>query len=105
MTYPIKLRQKIFAIKAKRGLTYEETAEYFEISARTLLRWSKRLEPCVKHKYHKSKIDKEALKEDVKNHPDAYHYERAKRLGVSTSCVRYNLQKLKISYKKKPKPP
>jgi len=105
MTYPIKLRQKVFAIKAKKGLTFEETAEYFEISARTLLRWSKRLEPYVKHKYHKSKIDIEALKEDVKKYPDAYSYERGKRLRVSPSCIRYNLKKLKISYKKKPKPP
>jgi transposase len=105
MTYPIKYRQKVFAIKAKKGLTFEETGEHFEIPIRTLFRWSKRLEPYEKHRYHKSKIDKEKLLEDVNVYPDAYQKERALRLGVSESCVCITLKKLKISYKKNTKAP
>ena len=42
----------------------------------------------------------EALSLDVKQYNDGYNYERADRLGVSTSCVRYALKRLGISYKK-----
>lgn len=100
MTYPLKYRQKVFAMKAKNKWTFEETAKHFEIPLRTLFRWSKRLEPIIKHEKHKTKIDIKRLLDDVNKYPDAYQYERAKRLNVSQWCVGYNLQKLKITYKK-----
>jgi transposase len=103
MTYPLKYREKVFALKEKNNWTFEETAKHFEIPARTLFRWSKRLEPILKHKKHKSKIDKNKLLEDVELYGDSYLCERSKRLGVSITCVWSTLKKLKISYKKKPK--
>ena len=41
-----------------------------------------------------------ALAEDVQQFPDAYHYERAKRLKVSERCVGFALKRLGITYKK-----
>ena len=38
--------------------------------------------------------------EDVKKYPDAYNYERAQRLNVSTSGIYCALRRLEISYKK-----
>lgn len=105
MRYPKELRQKVLSMKVKNGWTFKKTAEHFEICIRTLLRWSKRLEPYSKHRNHKTKIDKDKLLEDVKKYPDAYQYERGLRLGVSQSCICYTLKKLKISYKKNAKAP
>ena len=42
----------------------------------------------------------EALKRDVEEYPDAYHYERAQRLGVSQRGIGYALKRLGISRKK-----
>jgi transposase len=50
------------------------------------------------------KIDKEALKGDIAEYPDAYSYERAKRFGVSIFTISYWLKKLGYSYKKKSSP-
>jgi transposase-like protein len=104
MRYTKELRQKVLSMKAKNGWTFQKTAEHFEICIRTLFRWSKCIE-IKKRKEYKTKINIELLKKDVELYPDAYQYERAKRLGVSDVCVLKNLRKLKISYKKKLNPP
>ncbi|SFI79179.1 IS630 transposase-related protein, partial [Nitrosomonas sp. Nm34] len=44
----------------------------------------------------------EILAQDVKNYPDAYQYERAKRLGVSKQGINHALKRLSVTYKKKP---
>jgi transposase len=101
MRYPIEYRQKVFAIKAKKGLTFEETAEYFEIPIRTIFRWSRNIEPKLRSKIRNKKIDEELLQKDVDKYPDGYQYERAKRFGVSVATVCRALKQLKISHKKK----
>jgi hypothetical protein len=40
------------------------------------------------------------LAQDVKNNPDAYQYERAKRLGVSKQGINHALKRLGVTYKK-----
>ena len=40
------------------------------------------------------------LEEDVKNNPDAYQYERAKRLEVSQTAVHFGLKRMGVTYKK-----
>ena len=40
------------------------------------------------------------LEENVINNPDAYQYERAKRLEVSQTAVHFGLKKLGMTYKK-----
>ncbi len=47
-----------------------------------------------------TKLDMEALEQDVKEYPDAYQYERASRLGVCQRAIGYALERLKVSYKK-----
>ncbi len=42
----------------------------------------------------------EILAQDVKDHPDAYQCERAKRLGVSTQGINHALRRLGVTYKK-----
>lgn len=60
------------------------------------MRWGKVLE--VKRTRHKpTKIDMEALKQDVEIYPDAYHYERAARFRISESDIRSALKCLGVN--------
>jgi transposase len=52
-----------------------------------------------------TKIDMEALEQDVQTYPEAYQYERAERLGVSRRGIGYALKRLGISRKKTFSPP
>ena len=100
MTYSLELRQHIFKVKQKEGLTFEETAARFHVSARTLFRWEQRLEPQVTHKKHSRKIDLEALAKHVEQEPNGYQRARAAYFGVSQPSIWAALKELKISYKK-----
>ncbi|WP_231858699.1 IS630 transposase-related protein [Xenorhabdus nematophila] len=58
------------------------------------------IEPCMTRDKPPTKISDETLIADVKNYPDDYQWERAKRLGVSQSAIHYALKRLKITVKK-----
>ena len=103
MTYPIKFRQQVFAVKDKYKLTFEQTSERFDIPIRTLFRWQNQLEPCLTRNKPATKIDMEALKKDIELYPDDYQRERAERLNVSQSAIGQALKRLGISYKKNTK--
>lgn len=100
MTYPLDFRRKVFETKKRKGWTFEETSQNFSIPIRTLFRWQECLEPCLKRNKAATKIDMQALSEDIAASPDAYQWERAKRFGVSPSGIRWALKRLKITYKK-----
>jgi transposase len=103
MTYSIQFRKKVLKLQAT-GESFIKLSERFKISPTTISRWKKQLAP-LKHRNKKPvKIDYEALKKDIQEHPDSYSYERALRLGVSTSGIRYAKKRLGISYKKNTKP-
>ena len=103
MTYPLKFREKVFVVKEKYHLTFEQTSERFDIPIRTLFRWQNKLEPCLTRNKPATKIDMEALKKDVEQHPDDYQWERAKPFNVSQSTIGLALKRLGISNKKNPK--
>lgn len=100
MTYSLDFRQKVFEVKEKQGLTFEETSQLFGISMKTLFRWQQRLEPCMKRNKPATKIDMELLSQDVVDFPDAYQWERAERFGVSAWGIGVALRRLRISHKK-----
>ena len=99
MTYPLKFRQKVFEVKKKYSLTYQETSERFDISIRTLFRWEQRLEP-KKTRNKPAKIDMDALAQHVEDYPDAYQWERAQHFNVAKTTINYALKRLKLSRKK-----
>ena len=85
--------------KLDEGYSIRETAEYFEISTRTLQTWKK--SPERKRRVFKPlKIDTELLLKDIEDYPDAYQYERAQRLKCSTSGICTALKRLGITQKK-----
>lgn len=100
MTYPLKFRQKVFAVKEKYELTFEEVSQRFDVPIRTLFRWSKKIEPQTTRNKPASKIDMNLLAQDVKESPDAYLWERAERFNVRLESIFYALKRLGIRHKK-----
>ena len=101
MTYSIDFRQKVLLIKEQEGLTQAETALRFGIGVASITHWNKQLEPQRTRNKPATKLDREALKQDLDNFPDAYQYERAARLGVCQRAIGNALKRLKVSHKKK----
>lgn len=87
-------------IKAKENLSFDEVAKRFGVSRASVVRWSRRIEAQQTRNKPATKIDMEALKQDVEDYPNAYQYERAQRLGVSQTGIGYAIKRLGISRKK-----
>lgn len=100
MAYPGFFRRRVLAYRKAHGLTIKETAEHFKIGYASIVRWVHKPEPTKTRNKPPVKIPEAALLKDVEEYPDAYHYERAKRLGVSASGICYALKRLGITCKK-----
>ena len=100
MTYSLDFRQKILLIKKEEKLSLDEAAKRFKVGRASIFRWTKQLQPKLTRNKPATKIKMKGLETDVEKFPDAYLSERAKRLGVSISCVWYALKRLSITYKK-----
>lgn len=102
MTYSSDFRRKVLSVREKEGLTIAEVAARFCVGVASVVRWLKQPEPSRTRNKPATKIDMQCLARDVLDYPDAYQYERAKRLGVSEKGVGHALRRMGISYKKKP---
>ncbi len=100
MSYSLDFRRQVFKIKHREQLTFQETSERFGVPIRTLFRWEKRMEPVTKRNKPSTKIDMEALRKEVEQHPDRYQHEHASKFGVAQSTIFYALRRLDITYKK-----
>lgn len=103
MTHPLKFRRHVMNIREREGLTYEQTSSRFNVGIASLTRWNNNIKP-KDYVRVKRKLDIEKLKEDVKNNPDDFQYERAKRFGVCPKAIWQALRKIGITYKKSPAP-
>ena len=103
MTYSRDFRSRVLMLREKEGLSMAEAAKRFDVGLASVMRWSKNLESKTTRNKPATKIDMEALQLDVEHYPDAYQYERAKRLGVSEGCIFHALKRLNVTYKKNPK--
>ncbi len=100
MTYSLDFRRKVLSVREEEGLTIAEVAIRFKIGVASVTRWIKNPEPQRSRNKPATKINMEALKQDIQDYPDAYMYERAQRLNVSKSGIEHALRRLNISYKK-----
>jgi transposase len=87
------------------GRTFAELREAFGIPAATYYDWKEKLENgfvfgAKAKKERKRKIDREQLKQAVREKPDAYLHELAQLFGCSVQAVFYMLEKMGITYKK-----
>ena len=87
-------------IKKEEGLTFEATSKRFKVGLATLFRWQKKLEPQLTRNKPATKVDMEALREDVAKNPDRYQWERAQDYGVSAWTIGVALRRLNLSRKK-----
>ena len=76
----------------------------FEINKNTIVEWKKRIEIKKTRVRKPSKINDDALREDVEKYPDAYQYERAARFNCGVSSIGAALKRLNITVKKDVKP-
>jgi transposase len=81
-------------------LSFAQTANRFSVGIASIKRWSKRLEPKPYDRKTIRKLDPEELAQDVRDHPDAYQHERARKFGVSSKAIWQTLRKLGVTYKK-----
>ena len=100
MGYSLDFRQRVMADKESKKLTFQETSDKYNVSMRTLFRWSDEIEPRNFRDKPATKVDEYALLKDIENFPDAYQFERAKRLSVTQPAIHYALKRLNITYKK-----
>lgn len=100
MTYSIDFRKKVLKIRQEEGLSIESVAVRFGVGKASVMRWLVELEPKKNRNKSATKIDMDALKKDIENYPDSYQYERAQRLGASTSGIAWALKRLGVTYKK-----
>lgn len=100
MAYSLDFRRRVLAVKAKERLTFADTSKRFHIDIRTLFRWQRRLEPKMTRNKPATKVDMDALRQDVRRRPDAFLSERAEQFGVSVSCIFYALRRMDLRLKK-----
>ena len=100
MTYPLEFRLHVLSIKENEGLTFAQASERFRVGIASLVRWSKRSDPMRTKKRPWLKIDLHRLARDIRDFPDAYHRERAERLGVSARGICDAMKRMNVSYKK-----
>lgn len=105
MSYSIDFRHHVLSVRDHEGLSFAQTAGRFSVGIASIKRWSKRLQPKPYERKAIRKLDPEALAQDVRDHPDAYQHERARRFGVTPKAIWQALRKLGVTYKKIPDAP
>jgi transposase len=100
MTYSLDFRRKVLTVREKEDLTIAEVAGRFCVGIATVVRWLQRIEPQSTRNKPATKIDRIALARDVREYPDAYQSERAKRFGVSEKGIGHALRRMNVTYKK-----
>jgi len=100
MTYSIDLREAAISY-VNNGGSKVNACQIFGCTRNTLYRWlsMEDLHP-KKHGLRNRKIDKEALKQHVEEHPDMFLHERAEVFGVHTSSISRALKALGIVKKR-----
>jgi transposase-like protein len=100
MTYSLDFRRKVLSVREREGLRIADVATRFGVGIASVTRWLNRIEPQRTRYKPATKIDRIALARDVREHPDAYQAERAKRLGVSEKGIGHALRRMNLSRKK-----
>lgn len=102
MTYSVDLRRKVVAF-VRDGGSQREAARHFDISLWCVRDWLTRkdLKPQQKGVPRQRKLDKQAVRAHVRDHPEAILRERAAHFGVHVSSMGWALHRLKLTRKKR----
>ena len=99
MTYSLDFRRKVLK-SLDEGMTFAGAAEFYNLSLTTIQNWKRRVHSKTTRQTKPYKIPDDVLLNDVKEHPDDYQYERARRLNCSKTGIYHALKRLGISQKK-----
>ena len=99
MTYSLDFRKQVLK-SIDDGMTFAEAAEFYNLSPTTIQNWKRRIQSKATRQTKPYKIPDDVLLNDVKEHPDDYQYERARRLNCSKTGIYHALKRLGISQKK-----
>jgi len=99
MTYSLDFRMQVLK-SIDDGMTFTEAAEFYNLSPTTIQNWKRRVHSKTTRQTKPYKIPDDVLLKDVKEHPDDYQYERARRLNCSKTGIYHALKRLGISQKK-----
>lgn len=75
MAYGIRFRRHVLKIKEQVSLSLVKVGQRFGIRKQTIYAWSKQLEPKKTRGKKSVKIDMEAIKRAIEEHPDGYLYD------------------------------
>ncbi|WP_413191391.1 IS630 transposase-related protein [Psychrobacter sp. AT9] len=81
-------------------MTFAEAAIFYNLSPTTIQNWKRLVHSRTTRQTKPYKILDDVLLNDVKEHPDDYQYERARRLNCSKTGIYHALKRLGISQKK-----
>ena len=95
------IRKRVVAF-VRSGGSKAEAARKFAVGEASVYRWLKPggLSYQRPGPTNGRKLDREALRRHVAQHPDLTQKERARHFRVSRHCIWYGMQKLKVSRKK-----
>ena len=101
MAYGIDYRRRVIAF-VNEGGSKREAAHLFKVNPDTIYEWLKRGDALSPRpaKTRQRKLDKMALRRDVKEHPDMLLRERAALYGVHESSMSRALRNLGIVKKR-----
>jgi transposase-like protein len=71
MTYSLDFRRHVLTIKSQERLSFCAASRRFNVGKNTLFLWSKTIKAQNKRNKPATKINMEALQEDIKTYPDA----------------------------------
>ena len=100
MVYSLDLRERVMD-RLRQGHSVEATAELFQVSPATIYRWRHRLSlerTIVSHR--RRKLDPQALRQHVRDSPEARLIDRAKVFNVHPSAIGHALKRHRITVKK-----
>ena len=99
MTYSLDFRKQVLK-SLDEGMTFAGASEFYNLSPTTIQNWKRRVQSKATRQTKPYKIPDDVLLNDVKEHPDDYQYERARRLNCSKTGIYHALKRLGISQKK-----
>ena len=97
MSYGEDYRRRVISF-VEEGGSKREAARLFKVSRETIYQWLRRGDDLSRRpaKTRRRKIDKEALRRDVEERPDALLRERAVAFKVDPTAIHYALKSMKI---------
>lgn len=100
MPYSEDMKKQVIQF-VEHGGGISKAAKLFNVGRASIYRWlgQSDLKP-VKVKRRQRKLDWEALKKDIQEHPDDKLADRAKKFGVKISSIWYALKQMRITRKK-----